>query len=32
MQVATDWEKINAKMEMELDKESQRPGAKPFSG
>lgn len=31
-QVEVDWEKINAKIDMELQKEAARPGAKPYNG
>ena len=30
--VEVDWEKINAKIDMELQKEAARPGAKPYNG
>jgi len=32
LQVEVDWEKINAKIDMELQKEAARPGAKPYNG
>ena len=31
LQVQVDWEKINAKIEMEIEKESERPNAKPYN-
>ena len=31
VQVEVDWEKINTKIEMELEKEAERPNAKPYS-
>ncbi|XP_032237699.1 intraflagellar transport protein 80 homolog isoform X2 [Nematostella vectensis] len=30
--VEVNWEKVNAKIEVELEKEASRPGAKPYSG
>ena len=32
LQVEVDWEKINAKVDMELKNEASRPGAKPYNG
>ena len=32
LQVEVDWEKINAKIDMELQKEAAKPGAKPYNG
>ena len=32
LQVEVDWEKINAKIDMELKNEASRPGAKPYNG
>lgn len=32
LQVEVDWEKINDKIDMELQKEASRPGAKPYNG
>lgn len=32
LQVEVDWEKINAKIDMELKKEAAKPGAKPYNG
>ena len=32
LQVEVDWEKINTKIDMELQKEAARPGAKPYNG
>ena len=32
LQVEVDWDKIKAKVDMELQKEAARPGAKPYNG
>ena len=32
LQVEVDWDKVNAKINMELQKGAFRPGAKPYSG